>query len=52
MAKLETHCPYCEADIPLDGDEKKGEEVYCSYCEMRLKLEQIDGNLEAVEDEG
>ena len=52
MAKLETSCPYCEADIPLDGDEKSGDEIYCSYCEMRLKLEQIDGNLEAVEEEG
>ncbi|MEJ2066663.1 MAG: hypothetical protein P8Y09_01595 [Deltaproteobacteria bacterium] len=52
MAKHETYCPYCEAEIPLDGDEKRGDEVYCSYCEMKLKLERIDGNLEAIEEEG
>lgn len=51
MAKNETHCPYCEAEIPLEGDEKRGDEVYCSYCEMKLKLERIDGNLEAIEEE-
>lgn len=51
MAKRETSCPYCEAEIPLDGDEREGEEVYCSYCQMRLKLERIDGELEAIEEE-
>ncbi len=25
-------CPVCSADLPLAGDEKKGDEVYCTYC--------------------
>ena len=41
MAQRETHCPYCEAEIPLEGNEKEGEEVYCSYCQMKLQLEKI-----------
>ena len=49
MAQRETHCPYCEAEIPLEGNEKEGEEVYCSYCQMKLQLEKIDGKLEAIE---
>lgn len=51
MPSRETHCPYCEAEIPLEGDEREGEEVYCSYCQMKLKLEKINGTLEAVEEE-
>jgi uncharacterized Zn-finger protein len=51
MAKQETTCPYCEAEIPLQGGEREGDEVYCSYCQMPLKLETIDGKLEAIEEE-
>jgi hypothetical protein len=25
-------CPICQADVPLAGDEKPGQEVYCTYC--------------------
>jgi len=25
-------CPICQADVPLSGDEKPGDEVYCTYC--------------------
>jgi len=25
-------CPICSADLPLAGDEKKGDEVFCTYC--------------------
>jgi hypothetical protein len=25
-------CPVCTADIPLSGDEKKGDEVFCTFC--------------------
>ena len=25
-------CPVCSADLPLAGDEKKGDEAYCTYC--------------------
>jgi len=34
----ELSCPICDADIPLDGDEKPGEEVYCIYCQAPLTL--------------
>jgi hypothetical protein len=25
-------CPVCQADMPLSGDEKPGDEVHCYYC--------------------
>jgi len=28
----ETTCPTCNADIPLAGDEKNGEELFCTVC--------------------
>ncbi len=31
-------CPVCDADIPLDGDEKSGDLVMCSYCKSTLKM--------------
>jgi hypothetical protein len=34
----ELTCPICEADIPLDGDEKTGDLLLCSYCKMTLKM--------------
>ena len=34
----ELTCPICEADIPLDGDEKSGDLVLCSYCKSTLKM--------------
>ena len=37
MAK-ELSCPVCEADIPLDGDERSGELILCSYCKMTFKM--------------
>ena len=51
MKQQEAICPYCEAEIPLEGNEREGQEVYCSYCQMKLKLEKIDGKLEAIEEE-
>jgi len=37
MAK-ELECPICDADIPLDGNEKSGDLVLCSYCKVTFKL--------------
>lgn len=37
MAK-ELECPVCEADLPLDGDEKPGDLIVCSYCKVTLKI--------------
>jgi len=31
-------CPICDADIPLDGDEKSGDLVMCSYCKTTLRV--------------
>ncbi len=51
MNKNETICPFCEAEIPLEGNEKEGDEIYCSYCQMKLRLHMIDDKLEAIEEE-
>jgi len=32
MPTAEAVCPACEGNLPLHGDEKVGDEVYCSYC--------------------
>jgi hypothetical protein len=34
----EMTCPICEADIPLDGDEKTGDLILCSYCKVTFKM--------------
>jgi len=31
-------CPICSADFALGGDEKPGDEVYCSYCGAPCRL--------------
>lgn len=31
-------CPMCDVDIPLGGDEKVGEQIYCPYCKTPLTL--------------
>lgn len=38
----ELACPICDADVPLTGDEKRGEEVTCSYCRAPLKVGGAD----------
>ncbi len=37
---MELSCPICNADVPLSGDEKTGEEVYCSFCRAPLTVKQ------------
>ncbi len=32
VATPELSCPICNADLPLAGDEKVGEDIYCTYC--------------------
>ena len=48
----EITCPICSADIPLAGDERRGEEVFCSICRAPLKLkgDYGDEDLEVEED--
>jgi hypothetical protein len=31
-------CPFCNADVPMDGDEKPGESVSCSFCRAPLRV--------------
>ncbi len=38
MARHEVVCPICSADVPLSGDEKSGEEAFCTVCGATLKL--------------
>jgi hypothetical protein len=31
-------CPMCDVEVPLAGDEKVGEQVFCPYCQTPLSL--------------
>lgn len=31
-------CPTCDAEVPLSGDEKVGEQTFCPYCHTPLAL--------------
>lgn len=33
-------CPMCDAEVPISGDERLGENVYCPYCECPLSLKK------------
>ena len=48
----EITCPICNADDPLAGDERRGEEVFCSVCcaPLKLKGDYGDEDLEVEED--
>lgn len=35
---IELECPVCDADIPLDGDEKQGDLILCSFCRVTFKM--------------
>lgn len=37
-AAQELSCPVCDADVPMDGDERAGDEVFCAYCRAPLTL--------------
>jgi hypothetical protein len=50
MATQELVCPVCEADIPLDGDERPGDLIYCSYCKMTFKMMKKKDNWILEED--
>jgi hypothetical protein len=38
MPTPELSCPVCSADLPLAGDEKAGEEVFCTFCGAPSRL--------------
>ncbi|MBI5599375.1 MAG: sulfonate ABC transporter [Deltaproteobacteria bacterium] len=33
-------CPLCDCEVPINGDEKPGEQVFCPYCEAPLKIKK------------
>lgn len=43
-------CPVCDADIPMDGDEKPGDLILCSYCKVTFKLLKRKDKWVLVED--
>ena len=34
----EATCPICNANIPLEKDDRSGDHVYCSYCGAQLRV--------------
>jgi len=38
MPAPELSCPICQAEIPLGGDERPGDEVHCYYCGAPCKI--------------
>jgi predicted amidophosphoribosyltransferase len=32
-------CPVCSADLPLNGDEKRGDEIFCTFCGSPFRLQ-------------
>jgi transcription initiation factor TFIIIB Brf1 subunit/transcription initiation factor TFIIB len=51
MAKNEVVCPICSADVPLSGDERRGEEIFCTVCGAVLKLTSDAGDEDAEAEE-
>ncbi len=53
MARKELSCRICHADVPLAGDEKPGEEVFCTYCgaPFRLAGDPSSDDCELVEED-
>ena len=46
-------CPICQADVPLAGDEKPGDEIACMYCGAPCRLvgkSDDEGELDLEED--
>jgi len=33
-------CPLCDAEVPLSGDEKIGDQVFCTYCQCPLAMKK------------
>jgi len=45
-------CPICNADLPIAGDEKSGDDVFCSSCgtPFTMKGSPDDEDCELVDD--
>jgi len=52
MGTHDLSCPICQADLPLEGDEKPGDQVICSYCGAPSRITGTrDEGMEAEEEE-
>lgn len=40
MAK-ETSCPICTANVPLEEDDRVGDQVFCSFCGTRMRITRV-----------
>ena len=38
MRVRDPNCAVCSADIPLSGDERKGDEIFCTFCGAPFRL--------------
>lgn len=38
VAAPDLACPVCNADLPLAGDERAGDDLFCSYCGAPIVL--------------
>ena len=45
-------CPVCDAELILDGDERAGDTVYCSFCSSTIKVysSKASDDLKLVDD--
>jgi rRNA maturation endonuclease Nob1 len=54
MAVRDLNCVVCSADIPLSGDERKGDEIFCTFCGSPFRLRKAassdDDEMELEED--
>jgi DNA-directed RNA polymerase subunit RPC12/RpoP len=51
--RSEFSCPICNADVPMSGDEQRGDEVFCTYCGAPLTVKtkgEDESELELEED--
>ena len=51
MVLHELSCPTCEADIPLVGDERVGQELLCLYCGAPSKIRAAEEQQIELEDD-
>jgi predicted amidophosphoribosyltransferase len=52
VVRRDVSCPVCQADLPLAGDERAGDEVFCTYCgaPCRMKGTPESDDLDVEED--
>lgn len=52
MRRQELTCPICQADMPMGGDERPGDEFFCACCGAPgiLIAKGEDDELEVEED--